>query len=406
MISFSTNPENVTDLPAFNDFQMAVQGMLEGHSSEEELVKVQQQLDLVMGQVLFYFCDQMHFQPVSAELEQQSQAVYRHIDGVRDEAELACKAALIPDEDEANLHLDSARQELVSLLAIFAEIKAVEEARPKFSGLPWVHELCRVAVACRQGELSEDHLAERLETSQQIHQNAAFTIPQVPSLIADRQRWRELIGSMEASLAEIGQGLDAVGGFLDDGNFETLDLGLELCMSGAEKLTLEYETVRRLEEEQPGLQCPMCSEENPLGATRCGHCSAQLPRLSDVEEALGQVEVSWPSHVQSLVQSLEGLQAGSRQPAQVLAEVQQMRQRFEKGLKDFASMKVPEQGLGEEDLDLLESTRQRVLQDGQAAVAALDQLARGIQEEQWDFVSAATQQFLRQVEGMLDSLPQ
>ena len=30
MISFSTNPENVTDLPAFNDFQLAIQGALQG----------------------------------------------------------------------------------------------------------------------------------------------------------------------------------------------------------------------------------------------------------------------------------------------------------------------------------------------------------------------------------------
>lgn len=406
MISFSTNPDNVTDLPAFNDFQLAVQGALEGHSSEEELIKVQQQLDIVMGQVLFYYCDQVHFQPTSPELEEQSRLVYRRIDGVRDEAELACKAALIPDEEEANLHLDAARQELTALLSVFAEIKAAEEARPKFSPLPWVHELCRVAVACRQGDLSEDHLAERLETSQQLHSTAALTIPQIPSLIADRQRWRELISAMTASLAEIGQGLESVAAFLQDGNSETLDAGLELCMGGAEKLMGEYETVKRLEEEQPGLQCPMCSQENPLGATRCAHCSAQLPRLTDVEEALGQGELSWPSHVQSLVQSLEGLQGGSRQPGLVLGEVNQMRDRFHKGLKDLKAMKIPEQGLSEEELELVQETRERMLQESQAAIGSLEQMAQAIKDEQWDFVSAATQRFLQQVEGLLEALPQ
>jgi hypothetical protein len=404
MISYSINPDDVTDLPAFNDFQLALKATLEGHSSEEELIKVQQQLDVVMGQVLFYFCDQVHFQPASPELEAQTRVVYRRIDGVRDEAELACKAALIPDEEEAHLHLDAARRELIALLGIFAEIKAIEAARPRFSPLPWVHELCRVAVACRQGDLTEEHLAERLETSQQLHGTASLTIPQIPPLIADRQRWRELIRSMEASLAEIGQGLESVAAFLQDGNSETLDAGLEMCMGAAEKLMEDYETVKRLEEEQPGLQCPMCSQENPVGAARCAHCSAQLPRLTDVEEALGQGELSWPSHVQSLVQSLEGLQGGSRQPGMVLGEVNQMRDRFHKGLKDLKAMKVPEQGLSEDEMEMVQETRERLMQDCQAAIGCLEQMAQAIKDEQWDFVSAATQKFLQQVEGLLEAL--
>lgn len=400
MISFSTNPENVTDLPAFNQFQMAVQGALEGHSDEEELTKVYQQLDLVLGQVLFYFCDQVHFQPASEALETQSQRVYLHVDGVRDEAELACKACLIPDEAEANLHLDAARQELVQLTTIFAAMKAEEDARPRFSPLPWIHELCRVAVACRQGQLSEDHLAERLEASQLLHQRAAMTLPQVPSLIHDRQRWKELIASMEAGLAEIGEGLQAVDAFLDTADGDTLDSGLELCMGGAEKLMEDYETVRRLEEEQPGVLCPLCSEENPLGSQRCQHCSAALPRLSDMDEAIGQGELSWPTHVQSLVQSLEGLQGGSRQPGVVLGEVQQMRERFERGIQDAKKLKIPE------ELEAAEEARQRLLTESQGAIGSLEQMAQAIKDEQWDFVNTATEHFLQRVEGLLEALPQ
>lgn len=400
MIPYSTNPENVTDLPAFNQFQLAVQATLEGHSDEEELMKVYEQLELVLGQVLYYFCEQVHFQPASADLETQSQQVYLHVDGVRDEAELACKASLIPDEAEANLHLDAARQELLQLTTIFAAIKAEDEARPKYSPLPWIHELCRVAVAFRQGQLSEDHLAERLETSQQLHQHAALTIPQVPSLIHDRQRWKELIASMEASLAAIGEGLQSVDEFLDTANEETLDSGLERCMGGAEKLMEDYATVRRLEETQPGVLCPLCSEENPVGSHRCQHCTAQLPRLADVEEALGQGQLSWPSHVQSLVQSLEGLQGGSRQAGLVLGEVQQMRQRFERGIQDAQKLKIPP------DLEAAEEARQRLLMESQAAIDALEQMAQAIQDEQWDFVNTATQQFLQRVEGLLEILPQ
>lgn len=405
MISFSTNPENVTDLPAFNDFQLAIQGALQGHSDEQELVKVYQQLDTVLGQALFYFCDQVHFQPASEHLETQSQRVYRHIDGVRDEAELACKASLIPDESEAHLHLDAARQELVQLTTIFAVMKQEEAALPRFSPLPWIHELCRVAVACRQGQLSDDRLAERLETSQQLHQRASMTIPQIPSLIHDKQRWRELIASLEASLAEIGEGLQSVAAFLKSSDVDLLDAGLELCMGGAEKLSEDYETIRRLEEEQPGLQCPKCSQENPLGAQRCQHCSAVLPRLSDIEEALGQGELFWPVQVQSLVQSLEGLQNGSRQAEVVLNEVQQMRQRFERGLQDLKKMKVPE-GLVGEERELVEDTRERLQQETQAALGSLGQMARAIQDQQWDFVNTATQQFLQEVDGLLEALPQ
>jgi len=406
MVFFSaTSPDQVTDLPAFNEFQVAVQSSLEGHSTEEELGKSYLQLDVVLGQVLFYFSEQVHFQPATPELEEQTQQVYRRIDGVRDESELACKACLVQDEEAARLHLDAARLELVALTTLFAALKIEEEARPKFSPLPWVHDLCRVAVACRQGQLTVDHLAERLETSQQLHQRAATAIPMVPPLITDRQRWRELVASMEASLAEIGEGMQSVDAFLETGNPDTLDQGLEQCMGGAVKLMEDYETVKRLEAEQPGLQCPLCSEENLVGALRCQHCSAQLPRLADMEEAIQQSEISWPSHVQSLVQSLEGLQGGSRESGPVLTEVAQMRERFERGLQDFENMKVPEEGLSDEELDLIDETRERVLLDSQKALGALEQMTQAIKDGQWDFLQTVTQQFLLQVESLLEALP-
>lgn len=394
MISFSTNPDSVTDLPAFNDFQLAVQGALDGHTDEEELAKVYQQLDLVLSQALFYFSEQIHFQPVSDHLEAQSQRVYLHLDGVRDESELAAKACLIPDEEAVQLHLGAARRELKELNQIFATIQAEEAAQPRFSPLPWIHELCRVAVACRQGQLSEDHLAERLETCQQLHQRASMTIPQIPSLIHDRQRWKEIIASMQSCLAEIGEGLEAVESFLTSSDLEALDAGLELCMGGAEKLTEDYETVKRLEEEQPGLHCPLCTGENPLGSQRCQHCSATLPRLAEVEEALGQGQSNWPSYVQSLLESLQ------LRSSQALVQVQQMRDRFERGVQDLQKMKVPE------GLEAAEEARQKMLQESRAAIDSLDQMADSIQDGQWDFVTTASEEFLQRVEGLLGALPQ
>lgn len=193
-------------------------------------------------------------------------------------------------------------------MALFAELRREEEERPKFSDLAWVNELCRVAVACRQGQLSDDHLAERLETAQQLHERAALGIPQMPPLIADRQRWRQILASMVEALERLGQGMGQVDAYLDDHDGEALDAGLELCMSGAQRLLDEYETLRILEDEVPTRLCPMCSQSNPLEATRCGSCSATFPRLPEEEAA--DPQVSWPSDCPALAAQPAGVATG------------------------------------------------------------------------------------------------
>ena len=56
MVFFSaTSPDQVTDLPAFNDFQMAVQAALEGHSDEKELGRLVMVFFMSLRIVLVFF---------------------------------------------------------------------------------------------------------------------------------------------------------------------------------------------------------------------------------------------------------------------------------------------------------------------------------------------------------------
>ena len=401
MVFFSaTSPDHVTDLPAFNDFQMAVLSVLEGHSSEEEANRLYQQLDTTLGQVLYYYHEQVHFQPVEEQSEQRSSQIYSLIDLVREESALSFKASLTEDPEATAFHLEAARQSLVELMALFAELRREEEERPKFSDLAWVNELCRVAVACRQGQLSDDHLAERLETAQQLHERAALGIPQMPPLIADRQRWRQILASMVEALERLGQGIGQVDAYLDDHDGEALDAGLELCMSGAQRLLDEYETLRILEDEVPTRLCPMCSQSNPLEATRCGSCSATFPRLPEEEAA--DPQVSWPSHVEHLLHSLQAWRQGEMDQEQALAALAELRGRFQKGLASFQQMKIPAQGVAEE-IQLVSDTRDRLIADSQTALAGLHNIQAALEEGQADFVNTATENFLAGVQGLLEA---
>ena len=400
MVFFSaTSPEHVTDLPAFNDFQMAVQSILEGHSSEEEGLRIYQQLDLTMGQILYYYYEQAQFQPWSETMEERSSQIYSHIDLVRDEAELALKGCQGGDAETANLHLEAARHHLFDLMALFAVLRQEEEARPKFSELAWVNELCRVAVACSQEELSDEHLAERLETAQQLHERALLGLAQMPPL-SDRQRWRAIRDGMAEALESLGQGLDQVDAYLDDHHGETLDGGLELCMGGAQKLLEEYEKLRQLEEERPGRSCPMCSQTSPFDSTRCTSCSAPLPRLPEEDEPVA--ETSWPSHVQSVLDSLDLWQRGQLSLDQALTSVGELEQRFRKGLTSVQQMKIPGQGLPDE-VQRVEETRARLMAESQAALEGLAQMKAALEQEQADLVNSAAGAFLQAVQGLLET---
>ncbi|MBT9582193.1 hypothetical protein IV102_02520 [bacterium] len=401
MVFFSaTSPDHVTDLPAFNDFQMAVFSVLEGHSSEEDASRLYLQLDTTLGQVLYYYYEQVHFQPLEEQSEQRSSQIYSLIDLIREESALAFKASLTDNQTATSFHLEGAREYLGDLMKQFAELRREEEKRPKFSDLAWVNELCRVAVACRQGQLSDDHLAERLETAQQLHERAALGIPQMPPLITDRQRWRQILAVMVEALETLGQGIGQVDAYLDDHDGDGLDAGLELCMSGAQRLLEEYETLCILEDEVPTRLCPRCSHSNPLEATRCGSCSATFPRLPEEEAA--DLQVSWPSYVERLLHSLHSWRQGEMNLEQAVGALVELRGRFQKGLASFQQMKMPAQGVPDE-IQRVGDARARLIADSERALAGLNDIQAALEEGQADFVNTATENFLAGVQGLLEA---
>jgi len=401
MVFFAGNAEHLTELPAYNDFQMAIESLLEGGCGREDVEKLHHQLDLTLSQVLYYFYEQVHFQVATEELESRSVEVFRGLDLLREEVSLAFKAALSEDDQATRAHLDCAREHLTSLMQHFAHFREQEEALPKFSDLAWVNELCRVAVCCRQGQLTVEHLAERLDTCFQLQERAALSLPQVPPLIPDRNRWNELIQSMGSALETILEGLHKVDEFLETHQDETLDAGLELCTSGAGRLLEDCETLKLLEEKGTQRLCPRCSKETPSEAGRCVHCLAPIPRLAQESEVL-EAEQPWPEHVSRLLRQLQAWQMGQIDEGQAMSALESLRSRFEKGQTNLQSMSIPDLG-SPDDRQFLVDTRSQVISASQAALAGLDEIQQALGQGQPDLVSIASESFLRAVEALMEA---
>lgn len=395
-----------TDLPAFNDFQQAVYKLLDGHAREEELLQVHQQLEQVMGQILFYFSDQIDFQPSDPQLDEYVQQVYNQVNDVRDEAELSCKAALSTDKDEAVLHLQASHQAMITLQAVFAEIKSLEDKQPRFSSLPWMHEVCRVALACRRGQLSEEHLSERVDMAQQLHDNAVLYFSQLSLPPTNQQFWHELLAAVGESLDEIAEGLAALRQFLQTGQVELLDVGVELCMNASEQLVDDCEAIEKFQEQAPVLACPRCGKHNAPDVSRCGHCLSPLPRIDIADSTVATEAATWPAHIEKLIALLEEVQDGLVAPEEVLAEIKQLQLRFEKGLQSLEGMKLPAQQLTAEEETQVQELRLHLMSEAQAAIDELAQVSQALRDAHWDRLQLASSQFLLQVEGLMQAIPQ
>lgn len=401
MVFFAGNVEHLTELPAFNDFQMAIESLLEGGCGREDVEKLYQQLDLTLSQVLYYFYEQVHFQVATEDLESRSAEVFSGLDLLREEVSLAFKAALSEDDEAARDHLGCARDHLAGVMKHFAQFREAEDALPKFSDLAWVNELCRVAVGCRQGQLTDEHLAERLDTCFQLHERAALSLPQVPPLIPDRVRWNEIIESMQSALDKILEGLHKVDEFLETHQGETLDTGLELCTTGAQSLLEDCETLKLFEEQAAVRLCPRCSKETSADGGRCLHCLSPLPRLAQEAEDL-ESEPAWPEHVARLLEQLQAWQKGQLDLAQASAAVETLRSRFQKGQVSLQSMSFPDLGAHEERQYLLD-IRTQVLAASQEALAGLEEIGQALVQGQPDLVSTASAAFLRSVEALMEA---
>lgn len=397
----ATTPEHFTDLPAFNDFQMSLQSFQEGHTTEEELGRVHQQLDLLLSQMLYHFYEQVQYQPPTEEFEGVAMEIYLNFDLIRDEATLALQAAAGQDTAQCEFHLAAAREGIQRLMELFADLRAQEASRPKFSELPWINELCRVAVSCRQGDLEEECLSERLEQCRELYEMTLTSLPALANPGASPATWQELRDAFSAALDQIRAGLELVSQYVSQGDEESLDEGLEQAQAGAQALLEQHRRLEELEQTEPFILCPNCSTSNALGAVRCSKCSSPFPRREDMEPEDVDSQQAWPSHVATLLSALEDLRCGRSEVDPVQDLLQQMRERFEKGLRFFQDLKSP-RSADPSAAGAFEETRQNLMRESQHALEGLEVLQGALNQGNWDFLTPATERFLAGVQGLVE----
>ena len=341
-----------------------------------------QELDEHLSQLVYHLSVQLPYQTLPEDFP--AEELFLQLDLCRDEARLV----LMQEEgEERDFHLDGALQALSEVERLLEILKQIEAEQPRFAALPWVHELCRVAVACQQDQLPAEALWERLAGGRELYQELWLAVSQLRPPFWEQERGQQLQSAFSEGLESLLQGLDHVELFGNEGDAELLDMGLELLAQGAQQVHDAYQRLQEVEADYAlGLPCPKCEHRNPPGSRRCDACGATLP-VAEWLESRDLEDGGWPDLVAALLASLQALQQ-----AQALAQLTDLERRFERGYAYFEKLQpAPE----------VAALRQQILESSRLCSEQLAALRGPLEEGQWDQVGLIQAQFLTQLQELL-----
>lgn len=168
-------------------------------------------------------------------------------------------------------------------------LRELEEKQPKFSQVPYVQDLFRLAGAVRRGALEVELLAERLVAFEEVQ---GFV----------REALREQGGLSSADLEPIeaafdlqDDGLDMLFAYLESGNPSALDKGLDCVQQAWDRLLGLRQEVLLAQEQADLPTCLRCGMVNPAGVRRCSACHSRLPEQVGLHFSMEDCAVTLPT---------------------------------------------------------------------------------------------------------------
>lgn len=244
-------------------------------------------------------------------------------------------------------------------------LRQLEERQPKFSEVPYVQELFRLAEAVRRGALGPDLLEERLLVYEEVQRFVHDSLHHHGEL-SDSD-----LNKIDEAFALQNEGLDFLFAYLECHKVSALDKGLALVQQAWAQL-LEMRQEMLLAQERAELPtCLRCGLLNPQGVRRCSACQARLPEQSSFQVSTTDVPDTRPcrsglEHITRVVSRMSAGQLSLQQfadevdvqrglyrqasallvrleasaqslPTQEKADFNQARQLFTQGLKELDS---------------------------------------------------------------------
>ena len=364
-----------------------IERMISALESEqyETLFEDYHELDATFGILYGTYVDELHYlaadepqNEVAERIGVQFSELRPFLNALRDDLSLE-------DLDAALDTLKGLKEEATTLYALFGEYRQVALEAPRYSEVPYTHELIRVCKHYLKGALSIEAVQGRFEVFCNYHealeQQLASLVPSPP----EREAFEERAEDIEEALALQLQAMEDLDFALEHNEESEIAEALENLAEAAEVLVEVYRHLQKADLEPVKVSCIRCGAENPTDARMCGACGAVIPQsaanvgpnstmaFEEDGSAVG------PKESEELLRMEEAfhLFLHSGEPDKLEQALISYQRKMERIKRQFGRMDDPPAEIPAEHLAILQRARQSFRQTLQALEAGLAKLQEG-----------------------------
>ncbi|MFN8609939.1 MAG: hypothetical protein U0931_20530 [Vulcanimicrobiota bacterium] len=302
MISLSElGVPSLTPLASFNAFALSLAAFRNGELEEEALARDFARFQGEMTQISVVFRSEVRFQELQGGWLEWIEAGLERLEAAEDQA------FLLAESGWAEARVESAASALNELFEVFAQLRKLEEARPRLAASPYIHEVLRCLELHDRGVLPADLVRERVAGVSHHFQLLAEQVRQTPVRLPAVEQLLDLLEIQEEALqtviAQLGQGGPAA---------REPRLILRDCAAQAETIHGEVQALAG----SPAVWCDGCL--GLVRLTREGSCAECGQAPDRPPESQGLLDVARRACSQNRSEDWEALQRLS-QSAQVQA---------------------------------------------------------------------------------------
>ena len=347
----------------------------------DDLYDLYAELDQTFGTLYGTYADELQYlaadepqNDVAEKIGERFAEIRPFVAALRDDLSL-------DDFDSALDTLRELKEEIVTLYSLFGEYKEVSQQGPRYSEIPYTHELLRVGKHYLNGALSIEAVQGRLEVFCQYHDVLETQLSTVVPSPPERAAFEENAEDLEEALSLQLHGIEDLDLALERADNQAISEALDVISEAGEVLVEIYRTLQKADLEPPKISCIRCGADNTTDAKICGECGAVLPQSAAVgptstvafEEDGSNVGPQESEEIARLQQAVDAALHGGDTDS-LLECIDHNQKRLARICKQFERMKAPPGDLPREQLELLENAKAVVQEAISEFTAGLDEL--------------------------------
>ncbi len=363
---------DLTDLPAFNEFQDKAQKFLAGEADVSLSLDALTTMEDVLARMFAQFHDNLAFQPDSEAIQQAVPMVYEGYGKLRVTLPELRHSLEADAAGRAQRLLSRARKSVNQIFDGFFLLRQEENARPVHSESAPVNELARVGEAFMLGKLPIERFRKRLDQFIEFHQNLATGLESMDPTPAEQAVLTMVGDSLREAMERQAEGIQRLESFFEHPDVQELRVGLQtVCQAGDELVAITNQLTGASETlEEATKVCLHCSTENPVTVRYCQNCNAMFPAVEHLEDQpqshldLREEGEAAPrataENLQILIETVEQVKAKALSDEEFIKTLDWLQDKVEKTRKKMTEMEDPHPDTPADQLAVLEEAREHL----------------------------------------------